>query len=162
MVKRKCIAVVVVALHTALLACYTFPSAFIPEKLRVLGQLYARPVFHQQWRLFAPDPPRCACRIESRWGARTWITLDHRQTNFLERRTAQAIARHIQAGVHEGDTMVSAVLLPAMRSMALYSEYEPGVGRPLPSMEFRLVEHCVTDAEHPRLREERITQLRMP
>ena len=49
-----------------------------------------------------------------------------------------------------------------MRSMALYSEYEPGEGRLPPIVEFRLVEQCVTDPRRPMHREERITLLDTP
>ena len=162
MEKRKGIVIAVIAVHTALLACYTFPSALVPEKLRVLGQLYARPLFHQQWLLFAPDPPVCSCQVQARWGSRPWSSIERAPDSYMQRRVAQAIARQVQAGVGSGVTAIPAVLLPTMLSMALYSEFEPGEGRTLPIVEYRLVEHCITDPARPADRQERITNLRTP
>ncbi len=162
MEKRKQIVIAIVVLHTALIACYTFPGTLVPEKLRIIGQFYARPLFHQQWLLFAPDPPLCSCQVEAKWGTRSWGSIERGENSYLQRRVAQAIARHVQAEVHAGDTIPATQLIGAMRSMALYSEYEPGEGRTPPAVEFRLVEQCVTDPSRPMLREEQITQLRTP
>ncbi|HRH39711.1 MAG TPA: hypothetical protein PK760_15280, partial [Flavobacteriales bacterium] len=74
----------------------------------------------------------------------------------------QAVARNVQAEVHAGDTVPAPELLRVMRSMALYSEFEPGEGRTPPVVEFRLVEQCVVDPLRPALREQRITPLRRP
>ena len=162
MEQQKRIVITLVALHTALLACYTFPTALVPERVRVIAQLYARPLFHQQWLLFAPDPPLCSCQVQAKWGTRSWGSIERGEGGYLQRRVAQAIARHVQADVHAGDTSPAVVLLGTMRSMALYSEYEPGEGRLPPIVEFRLVEQCATDPQRPVYREERITLLRTP
>lgn len=154
--------ITVVVLHSALLACYTFPSALVSERLRVLGQLYARPLFHQQWLLFAPDPPHCSCELQARWGTRPWSSIQRAPGHYLQRRIAQAIARHIQAEVHGGDTAPAEPLVKAARAMALYSEFEPGEGRTPPDVKFRLIEHCATDPHRPSDREERITVLETP
>ncbi len=162
MERGKRIAIVVVVVHTALLACYTFPSALVPEKLRVLGQFYARPLFHQQWLLFAPDPPLCSCQLQAQWGTRPWSSIDRGPASYLQRRTVQALARHVQAEVHAGDTIPAIELVQAMRSMAHYSEFESGEGRTPPTVQFRLVEQCVVDPARPSQREEHITNLHLP
>lgn len=50
--------------HTLVLAFYAFPADLIPERLRFWSSTYTRPLFHQQWNLFAPDVPPCGCTIE--------------------------------------------------------------------------------------------------
>jgi len=160
MEKRKRIVIALVALHTALLACYTFPSALVPEKLRVIGQLYARPVFHQQWRLFAPDPPLCSCHVQASWSEDRWVDVDHGPDTYLQRRTVQAIARHMQAEVQAGDTIPAEELVWAAEAMVYSGQFDPGRGRDLPELRLRLVEHCVVDPSHPQERAERITYLR--
>ncbi|MBK7947114.1 MAG: hypothetical protein IPJ85_18210 [Flavobacteriales bacterium] len=68
----KRILIGVVLAHTLLIAFYTFPHQLVPERLRIIGQFYARPLFHQQWRLFAPDPPLCDCKVEVKVGEEGW------------------------------------------------------------------------------------------
>lgn len=156
----KRIVVGIVGLHAFMLACYTFPEQLVPERLRVVGQLYARPLFHQQWRLFAPDPPLCDCRIEYSVGG-SWFSIDRGPDHYLQRRAAQSIARHVQAEAFEGRGSLAPQLMRAMRTMALHG-YEWRAGYAVPTHQFRLVEHCVTDVERPWLREERITELLVP
>ncbi len=160
--RKKILFISMITLHSLLLACYTFPRAWVPEKLRVIGQFYARPLFHQQWLLFAPDPPMCSCGLEAKWGTRPWASIDRGPSGYLKRRTVQALARHVQSEVHAGDTIPAKELVHAMRAMALYSEFEPGEGRSLPRVEFRLVESCATDPGRPAQREERVTHLHVP
>lgn len=162
MAKKQHNVVIVVAVHTAMLACYTFPAQLVPEQLRVMGQLYARPLFHQQWLLFAPDPPLCSCEVQAKWGSRPWGSIERGENSYLQRRVAQAIARHVQAAVQHGEVSPPRELLGPMRAMALYSEFEPGEGRKPPVVEFRLVQHCVIDPARPQERAERITLLRTP
>ncbi|HRD51496.1 MAG TPA: hypothetical protein PKY96_02500 [Flavobacteriales bacterium] len=150
----------IVLTHMLLLALYTFPHQLVPERLRIIGQLYARPLFHQQWRLFAPDPPLCACQIESSSGG-AWSNIDRGPDHYLERRTVQSIARHVQAEVQDGRTAPAPELVRAMRSMCLHND-EWRAGYPVPEFRFRLVEHCVADAQQPGLRDVRITELLVP
>lgn len=160
MEKRKRVVIALVALHTVLLAFYTFPTALVPEKLRVIGQFYARPVFHQQWRLFAPDPPLCSCNVQANWSEDLWVDIDHGPDTYLQRRTVQAVARHMQAEVHRGDTIPAEELVRAAEAMVYNGQFDPGRGRELPELRLRLVEHCVVDPWKPRERAERITYLR--
>ncbi|MBK8497443.1 MAG: hypothetical protein IPL52_01175 [Flavobacteriales bacterium] len=148
--------------HTVLIACYTFPEAIVPERLRVLGQFYARPLFHQQWRLFAPDPPLCSCELQWSAAGAAWRSIDHGPDTYLQRRAVQSIARHVQAEVHAGDTVPAVPLMRAMRGMVYQGAFDTGRGHDPPTLQFRLVEHCVTDPHSPREREERITLLHAP
>ena len=160
--QRKRIVLALVALHTALLACYTFPEALVPEKLRVLGQLYARPLFHQQWRLFAPDPPLCDCCLQWSTAASGWHDLRYGNEDYLHRRTLQSLARHVQAEVQSGDTVPAPQLVRAMRGIVYHGSFDPGRGRVMPELRFRLVERCVIDPSAPAIRAERVTLLRTP
>ncbi len=49
--------------HVLLIMSYTMPKEVVPIRLRYWSQAYARVLFHQDWRLFAPDPPDCGCSI---------------------------------------------------------------------------------------------------
>lgn len=60
-IRRTAIAIAVA--HTVLLAAYTLPQQVVPIRFRYWSQAYARVLFHQDWRLFAPDPPACGCSI---------------------------------------------------------------------------------------------------
>jgi len=148
-----------VALHTLLLACYTFPEQLVPERLRVMGQFYARPVFHQQWRLFAPDPPLCDCRIQWSTAAMPWRDVEYRPGTYLQRRTLQSLARHIQAEVNADDTVPALELTRSLRGIVYHASFDPGRGHEMPALSFRLVERCVSDAHAPTVRAERITLL---
>jgi hypothetical protein len=142
-----------VALHTLLLACYTFPEQLVPERLRVMGQFYARPVFHQQWRLFAPDPPLCSCELQMAIGNEHWRPITRQDDGFLDRRIAQSIARNIQRALGEVEQQPDPRMLASMRLMVR------DILRERQNLRFRLVEHCVTDPRRPIDREARITPI---
>jgi hypothetical protein len=146
----------IVGVHTLLLACYVFPASLVHERLQAWGQAYARPFFHQQWRLFAPDPPLCSCGVEVGLPGGDWRPIDAPFNHYLQRRQAQGIARYVQAEVHRGDTVPDPALVQAMRSMVR------DIGREVPDLRFRLVEQCVEDPQRPMLRTRRITRLHTP
>lgn len=73
--------------HTLLLAAYVLPTGMVPGRVQVIGQAYARPLFHQWWGLFAPDPPACSC---------DWSGTDEVQGLVL-RRSLTGLCRHAQA-----------------------------------------------------------------
>ncbi len=154
----KLLVVAVVLLHSVLIAAYTFPTSLVPERLQILGQWYARPLFHQVWQLFAPDPPICSCSLEARIEQGAWQAIGRDPQSYVQRRTVQNLTRHVQSEVHSGDTVPNAILLQAMITHVLYSGDGTGVEE-APSPEFRLVEHCITDPLRPSEREIRVTQL---
>lgn len=152
----RCLVVVLVALHIALLAAYTVPDRLVPVGLRFIGQVYTRPLFHQQWKLFAPDPPLCSCEVQVLLGAEEPRPLYASDANYLTRRMAATIAWHVQAEVEAGGSAPSGELQQAMRSMVR------DIGREVPGLRFQLVRQCVTDPSQPQERETRITPLDMP
>lgn len=154
--RSKRIAIAVAALHTMLLACYTFPSALVPEQLRMLGQLYARPLFHQQWLLFAPDPPLCDCTVQVRVGAEDWRPITRADDGYLDRRMAQGIARNVQRVVERGGTRPDPPIWSAMQAMVR------DIARENPELAFRLVQLCVEDPSDPGRRVTRVTELSAP
>ena len=88
----------VVAGHLLLLCAYTFPAEWIPTRLRYWSQAYARILFHQDWRLFAPDPPACACRLEVREDATAhWVPLDELGSNPVWQRMIANACRYTDA-----------------------------------------------------------------
>lgn len=143
----------IVLMHMLLLALYTFPPQLVPERLRIIGQLYARPLFHQQWRLFAPDPPLCDCEVRVQVGAGEWRPLTQAGDGYLDRRMAQGIARDVQRALASGLQGPDAPTVQAMRAMVRDITREQG------ALRFRLMEHCVNDPSRPSVRTERITPL---
>ena len=153
---KATIVVAIVAVHIALLAAYTFPQSNVPGSLQAMARLYGRPLFHQQWKLFAPDPPLCSCEVQVLLGAEEPRPLYASDANYLTRRMAATIAWHVQAEVEAGGSAPSRELRQAMRSMVR------DIGREVPGLRFQLVRQCVTDPSQPQERETRITPLDMP
>lgn len=151
----KRILIGVVLAHTLLIAFYTFPHQLVPERLRIIGQFYARPLFHQQWRLFAPDPPLCDCKVEVKVGEEGWRSLLRQGDGYLDRRMAQSIARNMQRPVAEG-------ALPDQPTLRALSAMVRDISREQANLRFRLVERCAIDAADPVKREERITEIAVP
>lgn len=107
----------VVLVHGVLLAAYTFPPEWVPTRMRFWSQAYARVLFHQDWRLFAPDPPTCGCTLEVK-GAEdeTWIDLSSRRNHFVWQRMCANACRYAEAGRSPGSAIVTAPL-PLARSL---------------------------------------------
>lgn len=142
--------VIAVVLHTLLIACYSVPSRYVPEVLRVQAQRYVRPVFHQQWRLFAPDPPTCSCRLEMQQGDGPWEPVEMQLDHYLARRMARSICHHLAST----DRTLETRLRPALhRLMAVVDDG---------TVHFRRVERCVLDPHAPDRREEHVRPLFMP
>lgn len=148
--RGKRILIGIVLMHMLLLALYTFPPQLVPERLRIIGQLYARPLFHQQWRLFAPDPPFCDCQVQV--GEEEWRSLLRQGDGYLDRRMAQTVARNLQRAMAEGSSPDQSTLR-AMHAMVR------DISREQPNLRYRLVERCVVAAEEPVNREARITEI---
>ena len=130
--------------HFGLLACYTFPSRWIPDRLRYWSITYARPLFHQGWDLFAPDPPRCSCELQVGIGESNWRELDAYGDHYLRTRMARNIAAYLNGGSPMPDTLkVPPVMEEALRGMVR------DIGRELPDLRFRAVQRCVKDDRRP-------------
>ena len=142
-----------VVLHVLMLAAYTMPPTYEPSKLHVLSIRYVRPLFHQQWHLFAPDPPLCSCELEVEKVPGEWHPLEKASMDPLPRRMARHLAEYVQDGVAEGDDRPMPVLQQAIRSMVRDITGETD------SLQFRLVEQCVQDPEQPKDRKTQITML---
>lgn len=141
---------IAIAVHTLLIACYTLPARYVPEALRVQAQRYVRPVFHQQWRLFAPDPPTCSCRLEMQQGDGPWEPVEMQLDHYLARRMARSICHHLGST----DRAMEARLRPALHRLLAVSDDG--------TVHFRRVERCVLDAQAPERREEHVRKLFTP
>ncbi len=110
---------VMVGVHIALLAAYTLPAQFVPTRVRYWSQAYSRVLFHQDWRLFAPDPPACGCSIEYRIAPEGgWSKLEDLHHHFIWRRMAANLCRFAEASpVREGIIHAPSVLSVSLGNM---------------------------------------------
>jgi len=108
--------------HTLLLAAYTLPGTFVPSRPRYWSQAYARVLFHQDWRLFAPDPPSCSCALEvQREPNGAWIDLRSLRRHFIWRRMVANACRYAEASprTSQSDTIrIPTVLSVSLEKMA--------------------------------------------
>jgi hypothetical protein len=139
---------VLAALHLLALACYTFPEHFVPAGARHLAMLYARPLFHQQWLLFAPDPPLCHREIQISADGELWHTLHREGAHYLERRMVRNIVHHVHEGLQRG-------AIPVPLRETIHRACQP-FGDP-ETLQYRLMEWCITNAGEPLDRELRVT-----
>lgn len=102
------------AMRTLLLAFCTILGQLAPEELCVPGQLIARRAFHQQERIFAPDPRLCG-KVEVKVGEEEWRSFLRQGNGYLDRHMAQSIARDVQRALAEG-VAPDAPTMHAMRS----------------------------------------------
>ena len=148
--RRKVIIVCMLLVHFALLACYTLPSVWVPERQYFWSVTYARPLFHQGWNLFAPAPPRCSCELQVGLNEQDWRPLNAPQDHYLVTRMSRNIAAYLDGAVPFGDTLyVEPLMEQAMRGMVR------DIGREVPALRFRAVQRCVTDDHRPLDRTER-------
>lgn len=97
-IRPRPVTIAVVVLHVALLAAYTLPATWVPLRARYWAQAYARLLFHQDWRLFAPDPPACGCSIEYKTTAEgEWEKLEDLHHHFIWRRMSANACRYAEA-----------------------------------------------------------------
>lgn len=102
--RAKWSVVLMVTVHMLMLCGHTFPRSMVPEKLWYWSMAYARPLFHQKWELFAPDPPQCSAAIEC----------GTKRDHYLIDRIERNIAFHAAAAIRsEGE--IAPPILGAMR-----------------------------------------------
>ncbi len=154
MKQQRRLVALLVAGHTLLVLAYTLPGSMVPARIQALGLRYTRPLFHQQWLLFAPDPPLCSCQVQVGLPDGTWRPVISDDAHYLKHRMARPLADHVQEQVLAGNTVLLPILEKALRNMVR------DIGQEVDGLQFRLVQHCVTDREHPELREQRVTLLR--
>ncbi|MDQ3102083.1 MAG: DUF5819 family protein [Bacteroidota bacterium] len=135
--------------HLTLVMAYAFPGRIVPAKVRAIAGAYVRPLFHQEWKLFAPDPPLCSCELQWSTTGTEWrsIGTDH----YLEERMAQNLARYAQASLTTTDQASLPQLIEALGEMVADGTTTDPI--------FRIVEECVIDARDPAKREIKITPI---
>lgn len=152
----RVVVVSIVTIHVAMLLAYTLPSGFVPKKVVQWSQRYVRPVFHQQWMLFAPDPPNCACSIEVNRADGIWEPIEEPNSHYLIGRMARPLADHVDERILRGDTLVMPVLAKAIRNMAEGTAVNEDPSR------YRLNRQCITEPSHPEARSTEFIDLEMP
>jgi hypothetical protein len=145
--------ITLVAAHVLLIGAYTLPQQFVPTRLAAWAQVLVRPLFHQEWHLFSPDPPICSCELDVAVNGRHIAPLVPGDASYLKQRMARHLADHVQEGLANGSTIPAPVLQEALRSMAR------DIARDTDGLDYRLIERCATDHARPAFREERITPL---
>ena len=113
-------AIVIAVGHVLLLASYTMPQDVVPTRVRYWSQAYARVLFHQDWRLFAPDPPACGCSIMVRDPrANDPSGLEDLHRGFIWKRMASNACRYAEASCDRGrgDVVVGEVLRNSLLGM---------------------------------------------
>ena len=152
----RILAVMLISAHLLLVMAYTLPRAWVPAQAYHWGQRYVRPLFHQQWNLFAPDPSPCHCRVEVGWSTDDWRPLVPDDRHYLLRRMGRPLAELIRSDVQGGDTVLRPILADALRGLAR------DIARDAGQLRYRLVQHCITNPERPADRATRITPLELP
>ena len=150
---QRCTVITLVAVHMLLIAAYTMPERFVPDRMLNVSRVLVRPFFHQEWHLFSPDPPICSCELDVAVDGRRIAPVLPGDANYLRKRMARHLADHVGESVTPEHPVPIPILQTAMRSMAR------DIGRDTDRLQFRLVQHCALDPATPADREERITPL---
>lgn len=152
----RLLVVILVATHVAMLLAYTLPAGFVPQRLQAWSTWIVRPLFHQRWNLFAPDPSPCHCRVEVALADDSWMPLIPGDRHYLLRRMDRPLAELIRSAVERGDSVLRPILADALRGLAR------DIARDAGPLRYRLVQHCITDPGRPVEREVHITPLELP
>ncbi len=152
----RILATLLVSAHLLVVMAYTLPRSWVPDRLYELGERIVRPLFHQRWNLFAPDPSPCHCQVEVGLGDSDWRPLIPGDRHYLLRRMDRPLAELIRSDVQRGGTLLRPILADALRGLAR------DIARDAGPLRYRLVQHCITDPERPAERATCITRLELP
>ena len=126
------------ALHALLIAAYTLPPEAVPVRVRYWSQAYARLLFHQDWRLFAPDPPACSCVLQVPQANGDVHGLAQVHDHFIWRRMCANACRYAEAVTCTGAVVQPSPLQRSLHRMAggadtlLLDRGEACAGPPVP------------------------------
>ncbi|HMQ76254.1 MAG TPA: hypothetical protein PKE21_09895 [Flavobacteriales bacterium] len=141
---RRLLPVVLLGAHVLLVAGYTAPERWVPPLWRAWSMAVVRPLFHQGWDLFAPDPPRCSCTLEARSASGSWRSFAAEGDGLLARRMARHLVAYLGGGAVLPDTVqVPPQWAPAVRSMLGDARGPDG------SASVRAVQRCMDDPARP-------------
>lgn len=143
--------------HFGLLACYTLPRGWVPERLRFWSITYVRPQFHQGWDLFAPDPPRCSCELEVGLPGNDWRPISDGDHHYLRTRMVRNIAAYLNGAHPFPDTLMA----PPVMEEALHGLVRD-MARDGAAPHFRAVQRCVKDDQRPADRTTRYVPIIFP
>lgn len=153
--KHRVVVVSLVAVHLVLLLAYTMPRTWVPQRLQFLATRYVRPLFHQQWNLFAPDPPMCATAVEVGLPDGSWRPLVPADRGVLQQRLARRVTEWVFLEVQQGTRPLPPILSDALHGLTR------AMGREGTDLRYRLVERCVVDPARPTERMERTIALQL-
>ncbi len=138
----RALLVSIVALHLTLVLAYTLPRALVPDRMFHWSQHYVRPLFHQRWNMFAPDPSICDHGLEVGMPDGTWRALIPADRPYLVRRMARPLAQRVHDDLLAGGRL-EPFLQQAIHGLAR------DLGRGTEPLRFRVMERCVMDPKHP-------------
>lgn len=151
----RVLVIMIVAGHLTFVLAYTLPTRWVPDRLHGWSQHYVRPLFHQRWNLFAPDPAACELRLEVGLPDRTWRPLLPEDRPYLMRRMARPLAQMVSGDLRSG-RVVDPLLARSVHGLAR------DIGREVPDLRFRLVERCVLFPSEPARRSLNSVPLELP
>ena len=144
-----------VAFHMAMLAAYTLPEHWVPTRMHYWSQAYVGPIFHQQWELFAPDPPLCSCELELVSVAGDARPITSAYHHFLVRRMALQFGQYIGGAEPFPDTLeVDRRMERAFEGLVRVT------GHDITGLRFHAVQMCADGTARPGQRVRRIVPIR--
>lgn len=144
--------VALLTVHIMLVVGYTAPERWVPPVWRAWSVTLVRPLFHQRWDLFAPDPPRCTCALEVKRGLGAWTAVE------ADGPAARRMSRHLLAYLGGGEPLPDTLMVPGHWGPALRSllNEPPRVDGPVA---YRAAQECMDDPARPGERGARRVQL---
>jgi Family of unknown function (DUF5819) len=98
--------------HFGLTSVYNLQQAKVPDSLRQLSNAYSAPLFHQNWKLFAPHIPEYSVDLEFRipegadWSAWQDVSFgnghtSHSKIEYMEQSMCTALAWQVANNLHQ-------------------------------------------------------------